>query len=51
MDPDMISDFNFILGDMNYRMKGTYDQLVPQIDKLIEMRKDLDQLHISMTEL
>jgi hypothetical protein len=50
MDPDMISDFNFIMGDMNYSMNGTYNELVPKIDKLIEMRKELDQLHISMTE-
>lgn len=51
IDPDVIGDFNFIVGDMNYRMIGTYEQLVPQIDRLVEMRKDLDQLHKSMTEL
>lgn len=42
IDPDMISDYNFIVGDMNYRMKGTYELLVPQIDKLVDMRKELD---------
>ena len=36
---------------MNYRMSGTFEQLVPQIDRLVEIRKDLDQLHKSMTEL
>jgi hypothetical protein len=48
IDPDVISDFNFILGDMNYRMEGTYDDLVPHIDHIVEMRKQLDQLHKSM---
>jgi hypothetical protein len=48
IDPDVISDFNFILGDMNYRMEGTYEGLVPQIDNIVSMRKQLDQLHKSM---
>jgi hypothetical protein len=51
IDPDMIADYNFIVGDMNYRMKGTYEQLAPQAEKLIEMRKELDQLYLSMNEL
>ena len=42
IDPDVISDFNFILGDMNYRMEGTYEELVPKIDQIVEMRKQLD---------
>ena len=25
IDPDVIGDFNFIVGDMNYRMIGTYE--------------------------
>ena len=50
IDPDVISDFNFMVGDMNYRMTGTYEQLVPIIDRLVEMRKELDQLHKSMTD-
>ena len=32
IDPDIISDFSFIIGDLNYRMDGTYDTLVPQIE-------------------
>jgi hypothetical protein len=50
MDPDVAADFAFILGDMNYRMEGTFEELVPHIDKLVGMRKKLDQLHKSMTE-
>jgi len=50
LDPDVIADFAFILGDMNYRMEGTYEGLVPQIDKIVQMRPKLDQLHKAMTE-
>jgi hypothetical protein len=39
LDPDIISDFSFILGDMNYRMEGDFEKLVPQIDKIVSMRK------------
>lgn len=42
IDPDVIGDFNFIVGDMNYRMEGTYDSLVPLIDKIVDMRKERD---------
>ena len=48
IDPDIISDFNFILGDMNYRLEGTFEELEPQIDKIVSMRKDRDQLYKSM---
>ena len=29
LDPDVIADFSFILGDMNYRMDGDFETLVP----------------------
>ena len=51
LDPDFIADFSFILGDMNYRMEGAYDTLVPRLDEIVKLRKELDQLHKSMTEL
>lgn len=35
IDPDMISDFSFIIGDLNYRLESTYEELVPQIEKVI----------------
>ena len=47
----MVGDFCFILGDMNYRMQGTFDSLVSQIEQLPELRKNLDQLYKSMNEL
>lgn len=51
IDPDVVADFCFILGDMNYRMDGSFDSLVPQIETIIEKRKGLDQLYRSMNEL
>ena len=42
IDPDVISDFNFILGDMNYRLEGTFEELEPQIDRIVSMRKERD---------
>jgi hypothetical protein len=51
IDPDVIADFSFILGDMNYRMQGDFEGLVPKIDQIITLRKGLDQLYKSMTEL
>jgi hypothetical protein len=29
IDPDIISDYSFIMGDLNYRMQTTYLELVP----------------------
>lgn len=28
LDPDVLADFSFILGDMNYRMNTTYTELI-----------------------
>jgi len=36
---------------MNYRMDGTYDSLIPFIDNYVNLRKQYDQLHKSITEL
>lgn len=35
IDPDVISDFSFIIGDMNYRLESTYDEIVWQIDSIV----------------
>ena len=50
LDPDVAADFAFILGDMNYRMEGAFDTLVPQLDKIVQLRKGLDQLYKAMNE-
>jgi hypothetical protein len=48
LDPDVLADFSFILGDLNYRMNSTYLELAPQIDKILELKVTLDQLHLAM---
>lgn len=42
LDPDIISDFSFILGDLNYRLESTYDILVNKIDEIVSLRHSLD---------
>ncbi len=42
MDSDIISEFSWIMGDMNYRMDSTYEELVPKIDKVLELRQNVD---------
>ena len=34
MDPDLYADYAFILGDLNYRMKTTYTEMVLETEKL-----------------
>jgi hypothetical protein len=48
LDPDVLSDFSFILGDLNYRMNSTFLELIPQIEKILDLRVTLDQLHLAM---
>eukprot|EP00350_Pseudokeronopsis_sp_OXSARD2_P010589 CAMPEP_0170567378 /NCGR_PEP_ID=MMETSP0211-20121228/80441_1 /TAXON_ID=311385 /ORGANISM="Pseudokeronopsis sp., Strain OXSARD2" /LENGTH=162 /DNA_ID=CAMNT_0010888815 /DNA_START=145 /DNA_END=633 /DNA_ORIENTATION=+ len=50
LDPDIIADFSFILGDFNYRMNSTFQELVPQIERVLELRPKLDQLYIAMNQ-
>ena len=28
LDPDMIADYNFIMGDLNYRFESTFEEMV-----------------------
>lgn len=49
IDPDVLADFSFILGDFNYRMETTYLELIPQIHDILVLRKSLDQLHKAMS--
>lgn len=32
MYTDMVSDYNFILGDLNYRFKSAYTDFISQIE-------------------
>lgn len=38
IDSDVLSDFSFILGDLNYRMNSTFDDLVPQMSNIHELK-------------
>ena len=38
LDPDTIADYAFILGDFNYRMNSTFTELVPKLDRVLELR-------------
>lgn len=42
IDPDILADFSFILGDFNYRMETTYLKLVPRMHDILVLRKELD---------
>ena len=50
LDPDIVCDYNFIMGDMNYRFDMSYDDMI--LNDKIKIATDLideyDQLHISM---
>ena len=50
MDPDVLSDFSFLLGDFNYRMDSTFLELHPQIGDILTLREGLDQMHRAMIE-
>ena len=49
MDPDLICDYNFIMGDLNYRFNSSYEQMMDNgdIHTACQMMDELDQLTIS----
>ena len=51
IDPDIIADYSFILGDLNYRIEGDFDTILGKLDQIVKLRKGLDQLSRSMQEL
>jgi hypothetical protein len=50
IDPDIIADYSFILGDLNYRMETTYVDLIPKMHDILVLKESLDQLQISMNK-
>lgn len=52
MDPDVISDYNFIMGDLNYRFNSTFDDMVEQnqIEMASSLLPEKDQLTQSMNK-
>ena len=49
MDSDLICDYNFIMGDLNYRFNSSYEQMIDNQDIHIacKLMDELDQLSIS----
>lgn len=50
MDPDLTCDYNFIMGDLNYRLNSTYEEMI-DLDLIKEAPQKinlLDQLSISI---
>ena len=43
-DTDGAADFNFILGDLNYRFKTTYQQHIKRVNESKNLLYDLDEL-------
>ena len=43
LDPDILADYNFILGDLNYRMESTYEQMI-DTDKIKIANELIDTL-------
>lgn len=44
MYTDMVSDYNFILGDLNYRFKSTYTDFIDKIENAPSLLSLLDEL-------
>ena len=42
MDPDIICDYNFIMGDLNYRFDQTYEEMIDN-DKIKIAPQLIDQ--------
>ena len=49
MDSDVVCDYNFIMGDLNYRFNSTYEQMCDQgqIKIANKLMDEMDQLKIS----
>lgn len=42
LDSDVLCDFGFIFGDTNYRLKGTYDEVMSKLENVVENYKEYD---------
>lgn len=42
LESDMISDFSFVLGDTNYRISKSYDEVMEKFKYVIENKNELD---------
>ncbi len=42
MDADFIGDYNFVFGDLNYRLDSTFSEFIPHVNKAHKMLHILD---------
>jgi hypothetical protein len=42
IDPDILADYSYILGDLNYRMNSTFTELMPLMPDIIKLKNSLD---------
>ena len=42
IEADAISDFNFLMGDMNFKFNQTYDEIIDHINDAPNLVKNLD---------
>ena len=47
IEPDAVNDFNFFMGDLNFRFNRTFTEHYPQVKLSPELFRELDQLHIA----
>ena len=45
LEPDAVHDFNFFMGDLNFRFNRTFTEHMPDIQRSPELFRELDQLH------
>lgn len=52
LDADIISDYNFIMGDLNYRFNCSFEEMIStgQINIAPELLNEMDQLTITRTQ-
>ena len=51
LDADFLCDYNFIFGDLNYRMDSTFSEMIYDIAKAHTMLSSHDQLTRCMADL
>ena len=42
IEPDAVCDFNFFMGDLNFRFNRTFQDHMPDIDRSPQLLRELD---------
>ena len=45
IEPDAVHDFNFFMGDLNFRFNRTFSEHMPDLARSPQLLRELDQLH------